>query len=1246
MKKRILRMLLAVMIMATLSTVAPAAEEVSYVEYSWNEATGLSSETKTVTEYTEVASGTTTWENGWYVVKGDVTIGSRVTVSGKANLILTDGCSLTIPKGIHLSRTRTLIIYGQSGGTGTLTAGTRNQADRGCAGIGGNYSSSGSCGTITVHGGILNAQGGSFAAGIGGGETTASADGGDLTIYHGSVTATAGGGTSGVAGIGAGNPGPTIGDIGNTKIYGGTVTAHSNSGPALGGCLSGGSILIAGGVVNASSATGDTAVIGGYNTYKPSVKITGGVVNIIKGGASSYLGNGRDNMEKVSITGGIIYKDNSGTVYGETTLEQDLVIPAGKSLNVPKGAKLIIPDGVTLTNSGTLTIMGEESLGGNGTLTGTGSYVLTPSLTVPDDLVYTGQDQTDSVTQRIVLNTSLTVKGKLFVSSGTDFSPLLFSPASVTDAGTYTVTSTYTTAGGGSDTVTNTFTVAKADLQGVAVSQYNAMTYNGKDQRLAGFMTAVAVPKGGAEVTFAYSLTEGKSYTTDLTLKNAGTYTVYYKISAANHNDVTGSVSVTVRPFTLTDSNTSVSFAPMTYTGQEQTPTGDLVVDLGGGNTETVTNAVWSAVTGVTDTTAHTAPSGNFKGTITKATGMARLDLSTVTVKAVNNPAYNGTEQIQQITAEDRNGTVITGYTVSGDKGTNVKTDGNYVLTVSAGENTNYIGEKTFEWNIDPADIIVCAVVPETWWGETPVIEAADIVGEVFGSDVITVSGLTVSPKDAEAVGSSATFEVDSTSAVVSGHNHTNYEITFMHQVMGKVHVIPLTVSGVAMDAESYTYGGDPVGYNTAALSVSQPGGTAAKAEDLVYTYTGTANDGSAWNSTAAPTKAGSYTLTVTHTDTAHYSGSQEVRFTVKKAPATVTAETLYYPIGTALPDGSAPEVGKHYTVDGLIGEDSIGTVTMKYRKDGADVTPDINTTGTYDIVIEVSNIDPNYDVSTVDGKLTYTYTYTPVYKPAVESTDGGKVSVNIGSPVQGQTVTVTPKPDEGYEVEKVTVTDRNGNPVEVTDNGDGTYSFNQPAESVTVAATFKPEACLSAAYSDLDTALWYHEATDYVLANGLMNGVGGSLFDPNGTTTRAMIVTILWRLEGQPATDYAMQFEDVVPGAWYTEAVRWAASRKIVEGWNGSFDPTGEITREQFAAILWRYAKDKGYNVSVGENTNILSYEDALSISEYAIPAMQWACGAGVMQGDGAKLTPKASATRVQAAALFQRFCENAPKQ
>ena len=185
---------------------------------------------------------------------------------------------------------------------------------------------------------------------------------------------------------------------------------------------------------------------------------------------------------------------------------------------------------------------------------------------------------------------------------------------------------------------------------------------------------------------------------------------------------------------------------------------------------------------------------------------------------------------------------------------------------------------------------------------------------------------------------------------------------------------------------------------------------------------------------------------------------------------------------------------------------------------------------------------------------------------------------------------------------------------------------------------------CPSEDRNDVDQSQWYHEAVDYALQFGLMNGVDSSLFDPNGSTSRAMIVTVLWRLEGEPACGQGKSavFPDVPADSWYTEAVEWAAAAGIVLGYDdGSFGPNDAITREQLASILYRYEQYKGSDVSVGENTNILSYEDAFDISDWAIPAMQWACGAGLMEGDGALLSPTAQATRAQSAALLMRFCE-----
>ena len=182
--------------------------------------------------------------------------------------------------------------------------------------------------------------------------------------------------------------------------------------------------------------------------------------------------------------------------------------------------------------------------------------------------------------------------------------------------------------------------------------------------------------------------------------------------------------------------------------------------------------------------------------------------------------------------------------------------------------------------------------------------------------------------------------------------------------------------------------------------------------------------------------------------------------------------------------------------------------------------------------------------------------------------------------------------------------------------------------------------------FTDVRGDDWFYDDVAYVYENGLMNGTSETTFSPYISTTRGMIVTILYRMEGRPAVFEACPFTDVKAGAYYERAIVWAAENGIVKGYgNGCFGPDDQITREQMAAILYRYAKNRGLDVSVGENTNILSYDDALDISEYAVPAMQWACGAQIIHGADGRLTPGAKATRAQVAAILHRFCENVLK-
>ena len=260
-----------------------------------------------------------------------------------------------------------------------------------------------------------------------------------------------------------------------------------------------------------------------------------------------------------------------------------------------------------------------------------------------------------------------------------------------------------------------------------------------------------------------------------------------------------------------------------------------------------------------------------------------------------------------------------------------------------------------------------------------------------------------------------------------------------------------------------------------------------------------------------------------------------------------------------------------------------------------------------------------------------------PSYPPEIADADNGSVTVAPTNPKRGSEVTITVQPEPGYEVGTVTVTDRNGSRVDVTANPDGTYSFIQPGSRVTVTVDFVAAAEVEMPFTDVSGG-WYHDAVQYVYENGLMQGVGGGLFGPALTTDRAMIATILWRMEGEPVVDYAMDYADVAGGVWYTEAIRWAASQGIVTGYGDSrFGPADAVTREQLAVILYRYAGAPAADASALD-----SFSDRGQVSSWAGDAMAWAVSAGIIQGNGAGLNPGGTATRAEVAAILMRFVES----
>ena len=239
-------------------------------------------------------------------------------------------------------------------------------------------------------------------------------------------------------------------------------------------------------------------------------------------------------------------------------------------------------------------------------------------------------------------------------------------------------------------------------------------------------------------------------------------------------------------------------------------------------------------------------------------------------------------------------------------------------------------------------------------------------------------------------------------------------------------------------------------------------------------------------------------------------------------------------------------------------------------------------------------------------------------------TTENGSVTASSKNAAKGSTVTVTVKPDDGYQLDKLTVADAKGGTISVTDKGNGKYTFTMPASKVTITPTFVKiaEQPTEKTFVDVAKSDWFADAVAYVTQKGLMNGTGSDTFSPNASTTRGMLMTVLARYAG----------EDTTGGSpWYQKGMNWAKANGVSDGTN----PEVNITREQLVTMLYRYAGSPKANGSLD------GFSDAASVSSYAVNAMQWAVANGIVNGSNGKLNPKNNATRAEVAAILMRFCE-----
>ena len=261
-----------------------------------------------------------------------------------------------------------------------------------------------------------------------------------------------------------------------------------------------------------------------------------------------------------------------------------------------------------------------------------------------------------------------------------------------------------------------------------------------------------------------------------------------------------------------------------------------------------------------------------------------------------------------------------------------------------------------------------------------------------------------------------------------------------------------------------------------------------------------------------------------------------------------------------------------------------------------------------------------------------------PRYDVAVSDGAHGSVSVSPKSASKGSTVTVTVTPDKGYTLETLTVTDRNGSALNLTDRGNGKYTFTMPSGPVTVAATFMDDNTMLNFFVDVPAGAYYYDAVLWAAEGGIVTGTDAVHFSPDASCTRAQLVTFLWRAAGSPAVNYAMNFTDVDSGAYYAEAVRWAASEKVVEGTTAeTFAPDAAVTRAQVVTMLYRFAKAQGMDTTQG-GMAIREFDDFDAVPAYALEAMDWAVNAGVLKGDNNRLLPQDNCTRAQIVTMLYR--------
>lgn len=1238
-----------------------------------------------------------TWSEDWYVVNGDVTIASRITVNGTVNLILADDCTLTAKKGIYVGSGSSLTIYGQKGGTGTLTA--RAYQVGNAAGIGGNTDNEAAHGDITINGGIVNAEslGGGAGIGSGSGKGGSNKPNGTITINGGSVTAT--GGSNG-AGIGGGYFNMITG--GDIVINGGTVNATGGAKAAGIGSgfadqlltANGRSITISGGTVTANGGS-DAAGIGGGQACKEasitSITINGTADVTANGGArGAGIGSGYGSTSKmttsISIDGDAVVKAKGGgaedyggagigsggasggignitisggnvTATGGTATGSSSPAYSGAGIGSGGGSKkvdFVESDFVITPGTGPITIDGGVVTATGGTDAagiGNGKSGVGGDFSTGEDgqaIIYAGsisdqdgtagwngiifQGNNGQVYGEVTLQKDLTLTGtqKLTVPTGSsltvpDSMNLDAASGTLTNDGTLTILGTVT------GTITGDGAVVRDTKENDSVASYNSLYYNTLDVAIKAANDAT----GGGTVTLLKNATLSTKMNDGVTLSvNSGAILTVETTGLDNLADGTleikqgGGLKLdtntlvgTGGALNLTSGSVTMANGVVTLTSgsEAEIPSGKIFyLMLGNGgpalnaviaeNAKLTVNGTLKAVSGRGESGSQVTVNGilTVNGTLTIA---EKAKVTVETGGTLNLPAMTKAAMGSDTPGEGMKGDIIvkaggklkysTSYVLGGN---------NPLMTLTSGTATLNLGNA----NATKPSVSLTLNGTASVDGSTKALLLADDNGGTIIPIAISVARTSEATVSENGVlnlvnGSSLTVE-DTAKFEVAGilEVHSTAKFDDKATVSGKVYVFETTNRA------------NPI--SGANITLTKTGAVYAEKTELAgttITPAHMANSSEKYTSTSsnvgekpfAKQWTFSYKITLDANGGTLAGGISELWTNANGKLAPMPENPSY----------------SGYTFNGWYDAKTGGNKV------------DANTVFTEDTIIYAQ----------WSKKSSGTVTPTPP-RPTEEkhsitiSTDGKGQVTGPASAAEDDKVTLTVKPNADKELYDLKVTGEDGKAIAVTKVNDTTYTFTMPDGKVTVAATFGCDGgdnCPSKAFTDLGDKQWYHDSIDYAVEHGLLEGTSATTMEPNATLIRAQLAQILYNIEDKPAVTGEMIFEDVPASEWFYSPVLWANQNEIINGTSATtFEPLEAITRQDLALMLYRYA---GKPAVTGD---LDGFTDGDQVGDWAEEAMAWAVDEGIVQGDTpTTLNPTGTATRAEAAAMLQRFLEDA---